>query len=66
MSTRELCTYLYKQYGFVSVTDYNIKILNSKLNLLILIDVYLFTYIISEMKSIHIIYQYKLLMSVFY
>ena len=66
MSTRDLYRHLDKQYGFVLVTDYHIKIVNSKFNLLILIDVYLFTYIILETKSIHIIYQYKLLMSIFY
>ena len=66
MSTRELYRYLDRKYGFFSVTDYNIKILNSKLNVLILIDVYLFTYMISEMKLIHIIFQYKLLMYIYY
>ena len=46
MSTKELYKHLDKRYGFVSVTDYNIKTLNSKLNVLIQIDLYLFTYII--------------------
>ena len=50
MSARELYRHLDKQYGFFSVTDYHIKIVNSKLNTLILIDVYLFTYIILELK----------------
>ena len=40
ISTRKLYTYLDKQNGFVSVTDYNIKILKSKFNELILSDVY--------------------------
>jgi hypothetical protein len=40
ISTRELYTYLDKQNGSISVTDYNIKILNSKFNKLILSDVY--------------------------
>ena len=66
MSTRELYTYLGRKYGVFSVTDYNIKILNSMLNVLILIDVCFFTYMISEMKLIHIFFQYKLLMSIYY
>ena len=48
MSIKDLYTYLDKQYVFVSVTDYNIKTLNSKLSVLFLIDLYLFTYIILD------------------
>ena len=66
MSTRELYIYLDKRYGFVSVINYNIKILNSMFNVSILIDVYLFTYIILEMNLIYIIYQYKLLIAIYY
>ena len=48
MSTKDLYTHLDKQYVFVSVTDYNIKTLNSKLSVLFLIDLYFFTYIILD------------------
>ena len=66
MSTRELYIYLDKRYGFVSVINYTIKILNYMFNVSILIDVYLFTYIILEMNLIYIIYQYKLLIAIYY
>ena len=48
MSTQDLYTHLDKQYVFVSVTDYNIKTLNSKLSVLFLIYLYLFPYIILD------------------
>ena len=66
MSSTELYTYLDKQYGFVTVMDYNIKMLNSKFNVLLPSDVYLFAYIMLEIKLIHIIYQYNILLSMYY
>ena len=64
MSTREIFTYLDKGYGFVSVTNFNIKIINSKINVLLLSDIYLYAYIMLEIRLIHYIYQYRLKWSI--
>ena len=66
MSTIEIFTYLDKGYGFVSVTNFNIKIINSKFYVLLLSDIYLYTYIMLEIRLIHDIYQYRLKWSIDY